>query len=512
MSCAHSLETRVKLNQLGVIRLRLRLLLAFSLIPLGGYSCTGGANSARRTREEAFERARRTLATAQEPPRERRRGPQDPEAPKLDALARQVGAKTVRIEQPGRLENFFKELDQLDERLTALEKLDIEIARLEGIIRQGINPDVNTLQKQELWRLRDELEVGAEADTVRVLHLGDSHIAADYITRTVRARLQARFGNGGRGFVSADQKAVYGGRRITRRGWRRYRAVDSAPNDDSDEDNPAFGVSGVVLESTRVGAEAVYQLKLEDREAVVYFRAHEGAPSLVAHADDIELGQKRTSSEEEATVAWHLNVDLPPPPPTQLKIRSEGSGAEIFGISFETQKAGILYDAIGAVGADAQVWSSVDRESFSEHARALAPSLVVLMVGGNDALALRQGRRSREEVAEQMRTTIRRLRRAVPSADCLIFGPIDAAERTRSGRYITKTYIPEVVEIERETAQEEGCAFWDAFEAMGGKGSFGRWLQAGLMNSDLVHPRSGGGDLLGHLFARALGSAYLEGP
>ena len=467
-----------------------------------------GSNSARRAREEAYERARAVLASAREDrPRERRRGPQDPEAPKLDALARVVGARIMRIEHPERLRGFFSRLDQLDERLTALERLDIEIARLESTIRAGDDPDTHTLQKEQLWRIRAGLEKGAKADAVRILHLGDSHIAADYITRTVRARLQARFGDGGRGFVAADQKAIYGGRRLSRKGWRRLRAVDSPATQD---DNPAFGVSGVVLESTRAGAEAVYQLSPQDREAVIYFRAHSTSPPLSASADGLKLGQQVTNTPVDATAIWRVDVDLPPPPPTELMIRAEGEGAKIFGISFETKTAGILYDAVGPVGADAQVWSSIDVDSFTEHARSLGPSLVVLMVGGNDALALRQGRRSGDDVSQQLRKTIQRLRRAVPRSDCLIFGPIDAAERTKEGTFTTKAYIPEVVAIERRVALEEGCAFWDAFSAMGGMGSFGRWLKAGIMNPDLVHPRSKGGDLLGHLFARALGAAYLS--
>ncbi|MEL6189067.1 MAG: hypothetical protein AAFU79_30975 [Myxococcota bacterium] len=87
---------------------------------------------------------------------------------------------------------------------------------------------------------------------------------------------------------------------------------------------------------------------------------------------------------------------------------------------------------------------------------------------------------------------------------------MDAAER-RGGTLRTRAYVQEVLELERKVAKAEGCAFWDAWRAMGGEGSFGRWMAKGLMNPDLVHPRRRGGDLLGHLFAAALSRAYLSG-
>ena len=40
---------------------------------------------------------------------------------------------------------------------------------------------------------------------VRITHFGDSHIAADLFTAPIRLGLQARFGNGGRGFLLAGR-------------------------------------------------------------------------------------------------------------------------------------------------------------------------------------------------------------------------------------------------------------------------------------------------------------------
>lgn len=477
------------------------------LMVLGGVGAELGCAAekvevrARRNRETAY------LKTAEEmeraPARRRRRPPRDPAGPALDRLAGQVGARPRRIENGERLAGFFRELDRLDERVTQLEALDARILELETKIRAGQDPDANTIEKQRLFRERTELERGATEDNVRVLHLGDSHIAADYITRTVRNRFQTRFGNGGRGFVHADQKAQFGGRRLGRPGWDRIRASDG-------KGARPFGVSAVALISARRGAELKYALAEDDRYVVVHHRVRPRMPDLRVSADGLELSVIPGAGPEDQTRAVRVDVAVPPPRPAAFSLISDGAGAEIFGLSFESDTPGLMYDAIGPVGADATLWSSLDAESFRSSVESLAPALVVIMLGGNDALALRKGRRSLEDIEEDFAALIRRLRGAAPQADCLVFGPMDAALR-QGGRLRTRAYVREVVELERRVAQNEGCAFWDAFRAMGGEGSFGRWMTKGLMNPDLVHPRRGGGDLLGHLFAAALSRAYLSG-
>lgn len=461
----------------------------------------------RQARTEAIQsnQRERDAAPESERPVERRRAAPDPDGPRLDRLAKKVGAKAVPLEHVQSIRRFFARLDVLDQHIQTLERMDLDIARLEAEIRRGENRNAKTLEKQRLFRQRAALEAEAARASVRVLHLGDSHIAADYITRTVRARLQARFGDGGRGFVSAEQKSLYGGRRETRKGWNRVRAVDL-----EEPQREALGLTASKLVSARSGAEAVFSLEEEDRLVFVHHRVFAGGPDLSVSAEGFELADVRTHAIRPEVRALRVDVDLPPPAPDFLSVVAGDEGAELLGLSFETGRAGALYDAVGPVGADARVWSTLGQDSFLEQLAALAPDLVVVMVGGNDALAVRQGRRTLREVERDLTALIGRIKQASADVDCLVFGPMDAAERD-GGQLSTKEFIPEVAAIERRVAERMGCAHWDALAAMGGKDSFGDWLAEGLVNRDLIHPRSRGGDLLGHLFATAIMDAYLRG-
>ena len=98
---------------------------------------------------------------------------------------------------------------------------------------------------------------------------------------------------------------------------------------------------------------------------------------------------------------------------------------------------------------------------------------------------------------------IRRIRDALPTADCMLWSPMDAGER-EGERIVSKSMITEVRRLQKEVATRSGCAFWDMFAAMGGENAFGRWHAEGIMNDDLVHPRRAAGELLGHLFAESV--------
>lgn len=431
--------------------------------------CAGSTKASRQKRQEAFEQKRAVQERSRTRRRKARPLRRTAERVRLDALAKELGAEPKPIERP--CANALCTRRVLDKVFSRLDALDTE-----------------------------------RAGRVRILQLGDSHIAADYITRTIRDALQDRFGDGGRGFVAIGQKARYGGRALRRAGWVRKRIVDEG------QAGLPFGASGMSIESVRGRATATFELVPDDDLVEIHYHAHPEGNAFEVLADGEVLERVQTRAAKAQTRA----VEVPIPmhalggvePPRVLTVRTEGSGVKLFGISFEAEQPGVLYDSIGPVGADAAVYLTFEQGSLRRSLRALEPDLVVLMVGGNDALAVRKAVRSLDEVRQQHVDLLAALEQHAPDAECLVWAPMDAGERYE-GQVISKRYIEQIRDIQRETALEKGCAFWDTFDSMGGPGAFGRWLAKGLMNQDMVHPRSKGGDLMGHLFARAFMDAYL---
>jgi lysophospholipase L1-like esterase len=362
-----------------------------------------------------------------------------------------------------------------------------------GCEESGLAPFFNALQA-----LRD----GSRTTPVRVEHLGDSLIASDHITDVVRERLQERHGSGGKGFVYVD-RPTRSGRGVragqASEGWEIIRIIDRAPPKDR------LPFTGVAFTAGGSAGPQDVRFAIEDaRTAEIFFLAQPGGGSVQVLADGKPL-QRVQTRWTPAEVA-NARVKLPAGAKT-LTLKTRGK-VELHGVSLENGNPGVVYDTIGLPGAYAGVFLRPHRPYFRAQMRQRKPSLVVLMFGGNEAFRLSRDWTKPEEIKQEAEQLVKRVRESVPDAACLIWSPIDAAVRTMGGDLVPRRGSRMVADIFREVAKEGGCAYWDALGAMGDEGAAIRWLSAGLLNEDLIHPRAKGSDLLGHLFDLALQRAW----
>jgi hypothetical protein len=86
-----------------------------------------------------------------------------------------------------------------------------------------------------------------------------------------------------------------------------------------------------------------------------------------------------------------------------------------------------------------------------------------------------------------MREVIEQGQRALPESSCLVIGAMDRAARQGDGM-VSVRVIPSLVEEQRKVAAEIGCAFFDTYTAMGGRGSMPVWVRRGLGQARSHHP------------------------
>ena len=339
----------------------------------------------------------------------------------------------------------------------------------------------------------------ASGQSLRILHLGDSHIAADFISSAIRDKFQDKWGNAGRALTHIDQLWGYGGRRLKRKdsGWVRPRVVDRTGV------GQRYGFFGLALVSKKKAASITYKILPEDRYVEVYYEAgpKKGNFEVLFNKKSLGLVKAKTDVSETLKARFELPQDESSKAKKRiLKIRAKQRGVRLYGIGFYNGESGAELTSIGPVGADAKVYLQHEADSFSQALKHYEPDLVMLMVGGNDALKIRKKWTTFEKVADDHRNLVAKLRSSVPKAACLIWSPMDAGYG-KKGKVRSKPLLDEMRKLQQELANELGCAFWDTLKAMGDVGSIKRWVKVGLMNKDLIHPRKKGADLLGYAFA-----------
>jgi len=349
----------------------------------------------------------------------------------------------------------------------------------------------------------NELREDKRRTPVRVVHLGDSLIASDHITDVIRARLQERHGSGGKGLLYIDRPTGAG--RTVRagsasEGWQISRIIDrNYPKD-------RLGLTGVAFASAGTGTQTARFSVEGARTAELFFLTQPNGGTVQFSADGKPLHRLLTRFEPSGVAFSRFTL---PEGTKTLSLQALGK-VELHGLSLENGQPGIVYDTVGLPGATAEVFMRTQRGAFRSQLRYRRPALVVMMVGGNEAFYISRNRITPAEVRSTAEHFVKTVREAVPDSACLVMAPLDAAVRTMGGELIARRGSSEVGAILREVALEAGCAYWDALTAMGGEGSSIKWLSAGLLNEDLVHPRARGSDLLGHLFDFALQRAYAQ--
>jgi lysophospholipase L1-like esterase len=166
--------------------------------------------------------------------------------------------------------------------------------------------------------------------------------------------------------------------------------------------------------------------------------------------------------------------------------------------------SGITYETLGINGAKAGMLLDWNQTILAGEMASRDPALIVVAYGTNEALSRGW---TEADYRSAFTEVIRRLRADAPVASILVVGPPDCLQRYR-GRRLPFPHLDDVIEIQRQVALENGCAFWDWRSRMGGAGSVRQWVQAGLSQGDYVHFTGAGYRLVGDMLIEELMDQY----
>ena len=371
----------------------------------------------------------------------------------------------------------------------------LRVAALRAISERSVQPAGVLEGAGALVPFFEQLSHPPENMSLHVLQYGDSHTASDDWANQMRQDFQAKFGAGGAGYTLPGHPFL-GYRRFdshgsNSRGWS-TNGVITSKSDGID------GLGGVSLTSESAGETVTLNVECEQLE--LHYLRQPGGGQLEFSVDGAPVQTVDTDGEMGSGVFSYIA----PLGLHQYTLRTLSSApVRLFGWVAQNH-AGVTYETLGINGAEAKRILDWNPAILGPELMSRDPALIVLAYGTNEAL-------SRAWTAEEYRAAlteiIRRLRAAAPVASILMIGPPDCEYRM-GGRRLPFPHLDQVIQIQRDVAQANGCAFWDWRAAMGGPGAVRQWVQAGLGQGDYTHLTSAGYRMAGGMLFDELMSQY----
>jgi len=343
----------------------------------------------------------------------------------------------------------------------------------------------------------------------RILHFGDSLVVVDFLTGQARRRLQTLFGDAGHGYMLAGKP------------WRWYQHWDVVYRTSNSwqvdgimkhaQGQYFFGLGGYAFDGTgpsewvEWGANNSGEYGRHIGRFEIHYLRQPGGGSFDLFVDGKSFGRVATASQQ---VRSGLHIVRVPDGPHKIRLQCGGDGVvRVFGGVLERDVPGIVYDTLGINGARARTLDRLNGAFWAEQLRLRKPHLIVLNFGTNES---EDDGRPMDQVEQDYLAVLQRIRAAVPEASCLVMSPLDRAARI-DGVLTTKPIIPRLVDTQRRAALKAGCAFFNTYQSMGGKGSMAKWYTAKpkLCAGDMTHPTRRGADIIGDNLYRSLVIGYV---
>jgi len=360
-------------------------------------------------------------------------------------------------------------------------------------------------QKESLYPFLDKMRLN-KGNKLSIIHIGDSHIQADFFSGKLRETLQRQFGNAGRGLVFPYKFVQTNGPRDLKFpentcNWKGYRIQKA-------DSLHGIGIPGIRIELLNRNS-CGFSLTFEDDsftvskgfdEVAVFM---EGTATITLYdpqttkewlrVSDSLTGLTRIVRFKNSKMSTELIVTIDP----------NDRPMALMGLLLKKQDSGVFYHSMGVNGA--MLGHFLSNNKFFTEIKSLSPDLLICSFGTNesyskiDSLTFINQLDELHKYAQTNNTAL------------LLTGPSDNYKKQvikRKKKRVT-TYVinDKAVEIDRWMSAycaAKGIAYWSLLDAMGGRGNMKTWVEEGMAAKDHVHFSKKGYKLQAELLLDAL--------
>jgi LysM repeat protein len=395
---------------------------------------------------------------------------------------------------------------------------------------------------------------------INIVHIGDSHIQADFFSGKFRQNLQQQFGDGGRGFVFPYSLAKTNGPSDIR--FSSNETWESQRNIYADNGNPV-GLSGIALWTKNKGFAIEMNVKTKESgfSKLKIFTPNNQKMFDVALASKIiklesdipkNIVHKIRNGESLSVIADKYNVSIKAIksanglrnnniragktlkiPSNQMEKRvversefiplktNREDGFHSFasdsllhkiyfiqafdqtdfafnGLVLENDAPGIVYHTIGVNGAKCSDYNKFPL--FFEQLKALQPDVVIISLGTNESF----DKLVTAEYFQQLTAMMESITSHNPSVAFLITTPPPSQFK----RKYPNTFVAEYAKQILAEAEVRNYAVWDLFSNFGGLFGIHQNVKEEMIGADRVHYTKAGYEKQGQLLTEAFLEAF----
>lgn len=412
------------------------------------------------------------------------------------------------------------------------------------------------------------LKTEKTGELIRILHYGDSQLEGDRISDYLRNKFQLRFGGYGPGIIlpidisrsrvsvrqseSPDWKkyAVYGKGKRLKNGYygigassymfdgkfaakigedtaitKVFDIIDSTWVAQVDSNGVIDSILQPVFDTTSFVWDTAISPIYEERTVSNTYLRFRTARRSFPRVRGFKSVRLLYSAEEPFLVSYrrdavYSSIACGAAPVLNNKLMSDQwvnkevmmsfkatTSPVVFGVMLDGD-SGVAVDNFPMRGSSGLGFEMINGKLYEELLSSTNTSLVILQYGINVVPSLQK---NYDYYARLMDAQLKAIKKAAPGISILVIGPSDMS-RKRGGNYVSYPNIPAIRDAMKQAAFNNGCAFWDLYNAMGGENSMVSWVQNDppLAAKDFTHFSSRGAGFVGEMLYNAIISKYID--
>lgn len=319
---------------------------------------------------------------------------------------------------------------------------------------------------------------------IRIAYFGDSMIEGDLLTKKLRQLLQQKYGGNGVGFLPMQSKVapIRETSEIKAAGWSVTNFMDKGAKNMYISGFSYKGAGNTVFtDKTLPGKTLTSKYLLFGKNAGNASVNYEGQTFPLENSGNIN----RQFIAKDTLQTFSVKSNSPSTP--------------LFGVSIESDN-GIILDNFSFRGITGVEFKKIDENFLQEIQEKDQYDLVIMQYGVN--LLFRPDDTEYSYYVKTMTPVLEKFKKAFPNSDLMMVSTADRAFRY-NGEFQSAKGVKNLVETQAKMAFDNGFAFFNLFETMGGENSIVKWasMDPPLANKDYVHPNGKGTDILAkHIF------------